>query len=206
MKIILGILVATVLGLVTNLVSNFLAPKADKRKKLVWGIFAALLGLLIILTLIPDTLNQAQIVGQRAYISVIDADLSDLTSDIPPTVVVSIKNTGQTPAYDLSWRAIFAAREMPVNEEIPLDREKKAATLNLPPGGVLFYKWTFTDWKKGWNEKIAKGTAAIFAVGEISYKDAYGIQRFTKYRLIHGGGATNTPGKFGPDMWGNESD
>ena len=95
MKIILGILVATVLGLVTNLVSNFLAPKADKRKKLVWGIFAALLGLLIILTLIPDTLNQAQIVGQRAYISVIDADLSDLTSDIPPTVVVSIKIRGK---------------------------------------------------------------------------------------------------------------
>ena len=206
MKIIFGILVAAALGLVTNLVSNFLAPKAEKRQKLFYGIFAALIGLLIVLALMPDTPNQAQIVGQRAYISVIDADLSDLTGDIPPTVAVSVKNTGQTPAYDLSWRATFAAREVPVTIEIPLDREKKAATLNLPPGGVLSYKWTFTDWKKGWNEKIAKGTAAIFAVGEISYKDAYSIRRFTKYRLIHGGGATNTPGKFGPDMRGNESD
>jgi hypothetical protein len=199
-------LVAAAFGLVTNLVSNFLAPKAEKRQKLLYGIFAALIGLLIVLALMPDAPNQVQIVGQRAYISVVDADLSDLTGDIPPTVAVNIKNTGQSPAYDLSWRATFAAREVPVTEGIPLDRKKKAATLNLPPGGTLSVKWTFTEWEKGWNERIAKGSAAIFAIGEISYKDAYGVQRFTKYRLIHGGGVTNTPGKFGPDMWGNESD
>jgi hypothetical protein len=119
---------------------------------------------------------------------------------------IVVKNTGQTPAYGLSWRATFAAREVPVTEEIPLDRTKKAAALNLPSSGVLSYKWTFTEWEKGWNERIAKGNAAIFAIGEISYKDAYGVQRFTKYRLIHGGGVAKTPGKFGPDMWGNESD
>jgi hypothetical protein len=54
MKIIIGLLVAAALGLVINLVSNFLAPKAEKRKKLVWGIFAALIGLSVVLIFTTD--------------------------------------------------------------------------------------------------------------------------------------------------------
>ena len=55
MKIIIGLLVAAALGLITNLVSTFLAPKAEKRKKLVWGIFAALIGLSIVLALMHES-------------------------------------------------------------------------------------------------------------------------------------------------------
>jgi tetratricopeptide (TPR) repeat protein len=55
MKIIIGILVAAALGLVTNLVSSFLVPKAEKRQKLFCGAFTALIGLLIVLAFIPDT-------------------------------------------------------------------------------------------------------------------------------------------------------
>jgi hypothetical protein len=73
MKIILGIVVAAVLGLVTNLVSNFLAPEAEKRKKLLYGIFVALVGTSIVLALIPNTPNQAHIVGQPNPPPVINA-------------------------------------------------------------------------------------------------------------------------------------
>ena len=48
MTIIVGLLVAAALALVTNLVSDFLAPKAKKRKRLIWGIFAILLILSIV--------------------------------------------------------------------------------------------------------------------------------------------------------------
>lgn len=145
-------------------------------------------------------------IAQRAYVTVSDADVSDLTVEGAPTVAVVIKNTGTTPAYDLTWRATFAAREFPNTQEIFLDRTKEAPMIVLAPGGVLSYKWTFDQWGKEWNKKISEGNAAIFAVGEISYKDAFGNGHFTKYRLIHGGDSMVSPSKFGPDKKGNEAD
>ena len=150
--------------------------------------------------------DKSTVIAQRAYVAVSDADISDLSVETSPTVSVVIKNTGATPAYDLSWRATFAAREFPTTDEILLDRAKEAPTIILPPSGVLSYKWTFDQWGKDWNKKISKGTAAIFAIGEISYKDAFGNPHFTKYRLIHGGDTLVSPGKFGPDKYGNEAD
>ena len=87
-----------------------------------------------------------------------------------------------------------------------LDRTKVAPKIDLAPSDVLSYKWTFTEWKKEWGIKIAEGDAAIFAVGEILYKDAFGNPHFTKYRLIHGGDSMVSPGKFGPAAEGNETD
>src|SRR5665648_134813 len=150
--------------------------------------------------------DKETVIDKRAYVAISDAWISDLTTETPPTVAVTIKNTGVTPAYDLSWRAIFAAREFPASEEVVLDRTKDAPTIILPPGEVLSYKWTFDQWGKEWNERIFNGSAAIFAIGEISYKDAFGNPHFTKYRLIHGGDSMVSPGKFGPDKKGNEAD
>lgn len=84
--------------------------------------------------------DKATVIVQRAYVSVSDANVSDLTAETVPTVTVTIKNTGATPAYDLSWRATFAAREFPVTQEILLDRTKEAPTIVLPHGEVLSYK------------------------------------------------------------------
>ncbi len=49
MQNILGILVNALHGVVTNLVSHFLAPEAEKYKKWVWVVFAALIGFLVVL-------------------------------------------------------------------------------------------------------------------------------------------------------------
>ena len=149
--------------------------------------------------------EKANVIAKRAYVSVSDATVSSLSGEVPPTVSVVIKNTGVTPAYDLTWRATFAAREFPTNDDIILDRTKDAPAIALPPGEVLSYQWSFAQWKKGWNKKIAEGHAAIFAVGEISYKDAFGAHHLTTYRLIHGGDSLVSPGKFGPDKKGNEA-
>lgn len=153
-----------------------------------------------------DVPDKVTVIAQRAYVSVSDADISDLIGTTAPTVAVIIKNTGVTPAYDLTWRATFAAREFPATQDIVLDRTKEAPKMVLAPGNVLSYKWTFDHWEKEWGSKIAKGNAAIFAVGEISYKDAFGNAHFTKYRLIHGGDSMTPPGKFGPAANGNEAD
>jgi hypothetical protein len=136
----------------------------------------------------------------RAYVSPIDADISDATGAIPPTMAVIIKNAGQTPAYDLTWRAAFLLADAHAKGELPLDRTKAATKVILPPGGTLFYRYTFENWKPEFGNMIAKGDATIFAIGEINYKDAFGNMRFTNYRLIHGGNSRTdsgeTAGKF----------
>ena len=93
-----------------------------------------------------QTAGEAATIQARAYVSVSDAGVSDPIGDTPPTVFVSIKNTGQTPAYDLTWRAIFTIRDFPVSGEFLMDRQKDAPKSVLPPGQSLFYQWTFTDW------------------------------------------------------------
>jgi hypothetical protein len=112
-------------------------------------------------TRVPD---KATITAQRAYVLVSDATISDLAAETPPTVSVTIKNTGTTPAYDLTWRAIFAVREFPPTEEILLDQTKKASPMTLAPGQFLSYQWTFTQWEISWNKSISDGKAAVFAM------------------------------------------
>jgi hypothetical protein len=89
-----------------------------------------------------------------------------------------------------------------------LDRTKAATKVTLPPGGTLFYKYTFENWKPEFGNMIAKGDATIFAIGEINYKDAFGNIRFTNYRLIHSGTSRTdsgeTAGKFVTAAEGND--
>lgn len=54
MRFVLGILIASALGVITNLISNYLAPAADKRRRFVWTLFAALVFLSVSIALIPD--------------------------------------------------------------------------------------------------------------------------------------------------------
>ena len=42
----------------------------------------------------------------RAYVFVTDADIANPAGS-PPTMAVNIKNTGRTPALELTWRAKF---------------------------------------------------------------------------------------------------
>jgi len=57
--IVAGLLVAAALGLVTNLLSNFLAPKAEKKRRLVWVVFGGLILLSIVVALIPDSVTDS---------------------------------------------------------------------------------------------------------------------------------------------------
>jgi hypothetical protein len=152
--------------------------------------------------------SDADVKRLRAYVSPIEAEISDATGAIPPIVAVVIKNSGQTPAYDLTWRATFLIADAHVKGELPLDRTKTATKLTLPPGGTRFYKYTFENWKPEFGNMIARGEAAIFAIGEINYRDEFGNMRFTNYRLISGGNSQadsgGATGKFVNAAEGNE--
>jgi hypothetical protein len=141
----------------------------------------------------------------RAYVIVADAVISDMTNGKSPTVSVTLTNTGQTPAMDLTWRANFQATVFPFTESGGLDRSKSAAKTVLGSSKSLFYTWTFPDWTAEWAAMVEKGHAAIWATGEVEYVDVFGVKRHTYYRLYHGGDSYAPVGKFAAAPEGNDA-
>jgi hypothetical protein len=152
--------------------------------------------------------DEATVKRLRAYVYAIDADINHVVGS-GPTVSVTIKNTGQTPALELTWRAKFALAVTGEADKIMLDDNAVASKTTLPHDGVLSYQYTFPNWLPKYDDMLKAETAAIYAVGEIKYKDTYGNERFTNYRLMSGGSfAISTgiaPGKFGIAPGGNDS-
>ena len=142
----------------------------------------------------------------RAYVSVTDATISAITESRPPTVTVTITNTGQTPAIDLTWRTDFAVTVFPFTGKDTLDRTKPAPKTVLGSGKSLFYTWTFDPWKPEWAAMLPNGKAAIWATGEVHYSDAFGVKRHTHFRLYHGGDSYAPAGKFAAALEGNSAD
>jgi hypothetical protein len=136
--------------------------------------------------------------ADAAYVSVVDGDVAH-TIGSPPTVALVVRNTGQTEARNVTWRATFAVA--PVDAEIPLDRTRVAPSTVLAPGGTLSYRYTFETWNPQWDALLKAETFAIIAVGEINYQDRYGNYWPSTYRFISGGAFGRStgiaPGKFG---------
>ena len=61
-------------------------------------------------------------------------------------MIVNAKNTGQTPAYDLTWRAKFSVQKIGEGHKAVLDSDKEGVKQTLPPGEVLSYKYSFPKW------------------------------------------------------------
>jgi hypothetical protein len=121
----------------------------------------------------------------------------------PAKVILHIKNSGQTPAYDLTWRARFSFASIELEDQVAVDPDAFAAKQILAQGGFLAYVYDFpeTDWKPTFDGLLREEKAAIYGIGQIRYKDIDGKERYTDY-LIKSGGRFGTksgiaPGKFG---------
>ncbi len=124
----------------------------------------------------------------RAYICVSTALLKFQSPDVPE-VQVHLKNFGRTPAYDVSgWIHMWI-------EAYPLSVALPEPAVAFPKSNEIMGPNCIRIFVNAKNPPIptqslpllgtAKGT--IFAYGEVRYKDAFGVDRYTKYRLIYGG-------------------
>lgn len=141
----------------------------------------------------------------RAHVNFSEGDVNH-PGGSPPTITLVIKNTGNTPAYNLTWKAKFSLCDygQPPILDDGIDPSKNV----VPSDGTLFYTYTLPNWNNESDDKLRSGVSVIYAIGEIRYKDAYGKDRFTHYRLISGGrfGMLGiAPNKFGSDKEGNDS-
>jgi hypothetical protein len=151
----------------------------------------------------------------RAYVCVESAFLKFPERNITEPRVY-FKNSGQTPAYNVrGWIHTWFA-EYPPQEVFPVPpHDFVMAKTILGPGT----KTTFVAARKSVEPQLAEflGTPqlTLYVYGEVHYNDAFGIDRTTKYRLIHGGpeGIRKITGKDGmaekwilmPDTHGNEA-
>jgi len=106
-----------------------------------------------------------------------------------PVAQIEIKNCGSTPAYDVrQWTGIrIEAHPLSVSLDPPPQGFNMSSAI-IPPNG---WHGMRVPARHPIPPHLAPliGTPAgtIYVYGEVRYKDAFGHERFTRYRLIHGG-------------------
>jgi hypothetical protein len=149
----------------------------------------------------------------RAYINVVSAaavwnkDEPPDCTVLPVRVQVNFKNSGNTPAHDVSsWMIV---RNMWVNEPEFTHAIETTSRGVQGPGGIdhLEDLHPAEDFNNGVVEGWKKGLKCLFAFGEIRYVDAFGKPRFTRFRLVmpRAGMSDDGEGKFQYCREGNEA-
>jgi hypothetical protein len=110
---------------------------------------------------------------------------------------IGIKNSGQTPAYRLSTATAVIVGDFPLQADLHVPTMPDNHTV-VPPNGSYALSVSMAQPLTGDQLKaIQKGTQAIYAFGEISYVDAFGECRITKYRFYYTGAGADVGSKVG---------
>jgi hypothetical protein len=129
----------------------------------------------------------------RAYLSVVRAELRNVDGGVMEADVV-IKNSGQTPAYEVvTWGGMYI-RAYPLVHPIP-DPERDTPRSSIVGPGTEFGKIEkavnsdgsspITDAHR---QAILNGDLSVYVTGEIIYRDAFGKKWVQTYRFFTGGG------------------
>ena len=150
----------------------------------------------------------------RAYVVVSSAGIvsADDDKETAPVAVVTIKNSGQTPAHDVVNVSGIAIDPFPPPPTLSLtitDHDFAAVgrsreTLgpdNTSVSRVSAGRQLMDEEKKG----IIEGAHAIYVYGEVRYKDVFGKRRWTRYRLMMGGPVGIRGGQLAGCEEGNEA-
>lgn len=157
----------------------------------------------------PEKMSESTVQQLRANVLVDSAEVSNEPGK-KPTMVVNIRNAGQTPAKEVTWRAKFVvAKGDGDTSQLALDPDAIGVPVDLAAGNFLSYKYSFDNWRPEFDAFLEGHEIYIYAVGEIRHLDVFGNKRFTDYRLRSSGRFADpngiAPGKFGPAPGGNKS-
>jgi hypothetical protein len=122
----------------------------------------------------------------RAYVCFVTGGFvaQDRNTDYRYEVRPFVKNTGQTPAYEVfvSSRARLLPFPLPADVDLSVPDEPTAAD-NIGPGQSFFFR-AWLD-RMLTNEEIAEITTGIgrklYIYGTVRYKDAFGHRRYTNF-------------------------
>jgi len=113
-----------------------------------------------------------------------------------PGVVLLIKNSGQTPAYEVvHWAQIEVVPVQDENRALVVPPMQKQYSSTLGSGGMTNKAlWCGRALTPGEILEVANGTRAIYLFGRIEYKDAFKKPHFTNFRLHYIGQFPPVPG------------
>lgn len=147
----------------------------------------------------------------RAYVLVTAVRIENIGGGNAPEAIVTIKNCGQTPAYELTQWSNMGLDLFPHSIDPPMrDRpDDKMGKHPLGPNSELFSRPTLGTKEKPRRlqafeiDGLAKGDIAIYVIGRIRYRDAFGKSRITDYRFFYGGPLGITDGAMAAYSEGN---
>jgi hypothetical protein len=143
----------------------------------------------------------------RAYVSV-DRAWIEFPEPGVPKVTVVVKNAGQTPAHNLRHWIHQWIERYPLTTQLPTPPNGFVMSSSLLGAGAthdMQIKHPQPIIKPSFVDEIGTSEGTIYVYGEIRYEDVFGIEHFTKYRLMHGGQEKPPPGVLSPCEEGNEA-
>jgi hypothetical protein len=151
-------------------------------------------------------MNRTAEMQLRAYVNVCAVGVDDLTKRT--YAKIQFKNFGQTPAYNVRvYGGLIVTTFPPGNNIPPVDTSRKDISVEpLAPsrkstkheGGDVILEESII-------REIREGGKAIYAYGEILYRDAFGYDRVTKYRYFAGGATGVRGGSMAAHEEGNHA-
>lgn len=140
----------------------------------------------------------------RAYVDIQSGQVLGFDTGTVRVRMVT-KNSGQTPAYEVDqWIAVGADDFPPKTGFHAQDPKPPPLKTTLAPGAVHTAFQEYGQLSAGQIAKIKDGKAAIWAWGEITYKDAFGRSRKSWFRFIYRGVVdTDPPGGMSAAAEGN---
>lgn len=150
----------------------------------------------------------------RAYVGVSRIRL-DISDERLPTGAVEVQNFGRTPAYNVRHWTGICPQSYPLTSPLP---ESSATSFSVAVIHPNVKNVSAVTLKKRLPEGILIGTRllSIYIYGEVTYEDAFGNERHTKFRFFYGGTEPTytyrdspdgpTYGAMRPDTEGNDAD
>ena len=159
--------------------------------------------------------TEAKVTSQmqlRAYVSVKNGKISELSTTEHIVAQLTIKNCGNTPAYELQTLAAMTLAEFPLRHDITSQITDKFADDNflskiiLGPDDEAQVTGRFTaPLEDAHKSAIESGASAIYFYGEIRYLDVSKTRQYMKFRYFVGGGAGIEGNQFAAYPEGNEA-
>jgi hypothetical protein len=121
----------------------------------------------------------------RAYLFIKQANLDRFAQGKRPFIHLHLRNSGQTPAWNVRARYDGGIYPFPDCPDLLTDDEQHHGVLGPNMNYTLAIE--LSALKKADIESVEKGTAAIYVFGRIDYEDAFGRPQWTKFRFLYGG-------------------
>lgn len=125
----------------------------------------------------------------RAYCLVESARIENIVAGQTPVAVVTIRNSGQTPAAEFRQWANMGFDHFPQTIPPPMDeREDELPSHPLAPGREISAHPSLGRALSAMEVAgLQAGAVALYVIGRATYIDSFGKEQFTEYCLFAGG-------------------